>query len=92
MAFLLKKLAVVLFLSSFLIVMPSQTKAGDCETTISSTTTSQLNCADDDNLNVTLLVQFHIMITKLLILKMKVGFKLQMMEQLKLLTVLVKIK
>lgn len=53
MAFLLKKLAVVLFLSSFLIVMPAQTKAGDCETTISSATTSQLNCADDDNLNVT---------------------------------------
>ena len=44
---ILATLLVVLFFTT------TESFAGDCETTISSATTSQLTCADDDNLNVT---------------------------------------
>ncbi len=44
---ILATLLVILFFTT------TESFAGDCETTISSATTSQLTCADDDNLNVT---------------------------------------
>ena len=44
---ILATLLVVLFFTT------TESFDGDCETTISSASTSQLTCADDDNLNVT---------------------------------------
>jgi len=44
------KIVALIFFLSFI---TNYSFAGECDTTISSTTTNQLECADDDNLNVT---------------------------------------
>ena len=50
----IKNFIVINLLFIFIILInTSAVKAGDCETTISSATTSQLTCADDDSLTVT---------------------------------------
>ena len=46
-------LIIKLFFLCFISINSNFAKAGECETTISSVTTSQLTCADDDILNVT---------------------------------------
>jgi hypothetical protein len=46
----MKKIIAIVFFLSFI---TNHSFAGECDTTISSTTTNQLECADDDNLNVT---------------------------------------
>ena len=49
-----KKFILIKLFFIFIILINSNVAiAGDCETTISSATTSQLTCADDDNLNIT---------------------------------------
>ena len=48
-----KFILIKLFFIFIILINSNVAKAGDCETTISSATTSQLTCADDDNLNVT---------------------------------------
>jgi len=42
----------LLFILSFILLFNTSSLSGDCNTTISSNTTSQLNCADNDSLTV----------------------------------------
>ena len=48
-----KFILIKLFFIFIILINSNVAKAGDCETTISSATTSQLTCADDDSLTFT---------------------------------------
>ena len=49
----LYKFWILTFIFILTIFCSKTSYAGDCSTTINSATTNQLECADDDNLNVT---------------------------------------